>query len=237
MSSKKEEQRRIREAKQQQAKKREKMLGLAWKAALVVLVPLVVGVLLYGLGSNAQLASPAQVTENDHVRGVADAPVTLVVYGDFQCPACMEEAEVIARAWRRIGESVQLVFRHYPLDTHSHAFLAARYAEAAARQDAFWPMHDLLYANQSLWAVLPEPASLFDGFAEDLGLDMEQLARDLEADDIRDKIRADQRGGTRAGVRSTPSLFVNGRLVATPRSAVELEALVARELRQVTGGQ
>ena len=96
-------------------------------------------------------------------------------------------------------------------------------------------MHDLLYANQSLWAVLPEPATLFDGFAEELGLDMEQFAEDLQAEEIRDKIRADQRGGTRAGVRSTPSLFVNGRLVPTPRTAVELESLVARELRAVSG--
>ena len=235
MSSKKEEQRRIREEKQQPAKQRAKVLGIAWKLALVVLVPLVVVVLLQGLRSNAQLVSPAVVSADDHVRGSADAPVTLVIYGDFQCPACREGADVFARAWARIGSSVQMVFRHYPLDSHRHSHLAARYAEAAGRQETFWPMHDMLYANQALWSASSDPRAVFDGFAIDLGLDLERLQEDLSLQEVQDKIRADQRGGTRAGVRATPSLFINGRPAVTPRTAVELEALVTRELRRIQG--
>lgn len=232
MSSKKEEQRRIREEKQQQAKKREKLLGVAWKLGLVVLVPLVVGVLLYGLGRNAQLPSPADISAADHVRGNADAPVTLTMYGDFQCPACMEEAELVAAAWRRLSETVRYVFRHYPLDTHRHAFLAAQYAEAAGRQGLFWEMYNQLYGNQPLWRDASDPTLLFDGFAREIGVDLMRLKAELDLPEVREKIVADQRSGTRAGVRSTPTLFVNGRLVPAPRSALELEALVARELNR-----
>jgi len=232
-NSRKEEQRRIREARQQEAKRRKQIFSLAWKAALVVLVPLVVGVLLYGLGSNARLPAPSEITEGDHVRGSADARVTLTMYGDFQCPACMEEAEVIASAWRRIGDNVRLVFRHYPLDTHPHAFKAAQYAEAAARQGRFWEMYNQLYGNQALWYSASDATLLFDGFAREIGLDLEQLKADAASPEVRQKIQADQRGGTRAGVRSTPTLFINGKLVPTPpRSALELEALVTRELRR-----
>src|SRR5690606_30495180 len=185
-------------------------------------------VLFQGFHSGTSAPSPAQVSADDHVLGNPGAPVTLVMYGDFQCPACKEEAEVIARAWNEIGNRVQLVFRHYPLDTHRHAFVAARYAEAAGQQGRFWDMYNLLYAEQALWSSTPDAAQAIERLAAEIGLDMDQLRRDVDTAPLRDKIVADQRGGTRAGVRATPSLFVNGRLVANPRSAVELVALVAR---------
>jgi len=231
MSSKKEEQRRIREEKQALAKRRDKVAGVVWKAALVVVLPLIVFVLYQGLRSNAQIPSPAEVAANDHVRGPENAPVTLTLYADFQCPACGEEAQYIGRAWSQIGDRTRLVFRHYPLDTHRNALLAARYAEAAARQGRFWEMHDVLYGNQPLWSNSQEAASLFDGYAGQLGMDLEQLRADVDDPAVREKILADQRGGTRAGVRGTPTLFVNGRMVATPRSATEVVALVTRAVR------
>lgn len=228
MSSRKEEQRRIREEKQNQAKRREKLAGLAFKVGALLLVPVVLFVLFQGFRSGVTAPSPAQVAADDHVLGNPQAPVTLVMYGDFQCPACKEEAELIARAWNEIRTRVQLVFRHYPLDTHRHAFLAARYAEAAAQQDRFWDMYNLLYAEQALWSSTPDAAQVIERLAAEAGLDVTQLRRDIDSAALRDKIIADQRGGTRAGVRATPSLFVNGRLVANPRSTVELIALIAR---------
>jgi protein-disulfide isomerase len=231
MSSKKEQQRRIREEKQAQAKRRERRSVLLMKVAALLLVPLALFVLFQGFSSSVTAPSPAQVAADDHVLGNPAAPVTRVVYGDFQCPACKEEAEVIARAWSEISNRVQLVFRHYPLDTHRHAFLAARYAEAAALQDRFWDMYNLLYAEQVLWSSTPNAVQVIEALAEQAGLDVERLRADAELPALREKILADQRGGTRAGVRATPSLFVNGRLVNNPRSAVELVALVARAER------
>jgi protein-disulfide isomerase len=228
MSSKKEEQRRIREEKQAHEKRRQHLGALAFKIAAIVLVPLVLLVLYQGYSSGVAAPSPDAISSSDHVRGDAQAPVTLVVYGDFQCPACKEEAEIIARAWGQLRDRVQLAFRHYPLDTHRHAFLASRYAEAAALQDRFWEMYNMLYAEQQLWSSTENAAGVIESLAAQLGLDVDKLRADAELPALRDKIVADQRGGTRAGVRGTPSLFINGKPVATPRSVSELVSLVAR---------
>jgi protein-disulfide isomerase len=228
MSSKKEEQRRIREEKQAQAKRRSAVGALSFKIAAAVLLPLILFVLYQGYSSGVAAPSPAEISTTDHTRGNPQALVTLVLYGDFQCPACKEEAEVIARSWGQIGDRVQLAFRHYPLDTHRHAFLAARYAEAAARQGRFWELHNMLYADQALWSSTENAAQVIESMAAQLGLDMAQLRTDAELPEVREKIVADQRGGTRAGVRATPSLFINGRLVNNPRSSAELIALVTR---------
>jgi protein-disulfide isomerase len=236
MGSKKEQQRRIREEKQEQARRKEKLGALVFKALAIVLLPLVLFVLYRGYSSGVSAPSPAEVDASDHVLGAADAPVTLVVYGDFQCPACKDEAEVVGRAWRQISERVQLVFRHYPLDTHRHAFLAARYAEAAARQDRFWDMYSALYAEQALWSSTENAAEVIEALAAQLGLDVEQLRVDAELPEVRAKIVADQRGGTRAGVRATPSLFLNGRPVATPRGTTELLKLIERAEADAAGG-
>ncbi|MES2624089.1 MAG: thioredoxin domain-containing protein [Pseudomonadota bacterium] len=222
MSAKKEEQRKHREELQAAAVKKQKWRGMAWKAGLVLFIPLVLYVFLQGLFTGSPALPPDVVSEADHVRGNPDAKLTLTVYADFQCPACLTETEVISRAWIQISDKVKLVFRHYPLDVHNHAFLAARYAEAAGRQGKFWEMHDVLYGNQELWTVMEDPTETFVGYAKDLELNLEQLKADADLVEVRNKILADQRGGTRNGVRGTPSLFFNGRLVNNPQSASEL---------------
>lgn len=227
MTSKKEEQRKIKEEKQASSKRQEQLTGWLLKGGAAVLVLLAAIVFYQGLFLAPQSPPPGQVAANDHVRGNTDAAHTLTVYADFQCPACMTETNLIARAWPQIGDRTRLVFRHYPLDTHRHAFLAARYAEAAARQDAFWPMHDMLYANQGVWSTIEDATAMFDGYATDLGLDVTQLKLDVEVPEVREKILGDQRGGTRAGVRSTPTMFIDGRQVLrNPGSVSELVRLI-----------
>lgn len=237
MSSKKEQQRRIREEKQAQARRRDHMGKLVFKLAALLLVPVVLVVLWQGFARGVSVVAPSEVVASDHVIGNRDAAVTLTVYGDFQCPACKEEADLVARAWSQIGNRVRYVFRHYPLDTHRHAFLAARYAEAAARQDRFWDFYNLLYADQALWSSTDAAETVIQGMGERLGLDMERLRADANLPEVRARIVDDQRGGTRAGVRATPSFFLNGRLVATPRSVTELVALVARAESEARGKQ
>ncbi|MEY4642951.1 MAG: hypothetical protein RLZZ227_2945 [Pseudomonadota bacterium] len=225
--SKKDEQRRIKEEKQAAGKRREQLTSWLLKGGVVVVLLLAAVVFYQGLFVAPQGVPPGQVAESDHVRGATDPAHTLTIYADFQCPACLTETTLIARAWPQLSDTTRMVFRHYPLDTHRHSFLAARYAEAAARQDAFWPMHDVLFANQALWSTVEDASSLFDGFAMNLGLDVERLKQDAESDEVRDRILGDQRSGTRAGVRATPSLFIDGRLVLrNPSSVTELVRLV-----------
>jgi len=224
--SKKEERQKIKEEKQAAAKRKEKFTALVVKAAIVILVPMALFVFYQGLFTGPPSLPPDLIGEADHVKGSADSDVVVTMYADFECPACMTEFQLIARTWPRIRDDVKLVFRHFPLDTHRFSFQASRYAEAAGRQGRFWEMHDLLFANQQAWSPMNDPAPLFEEYAAQLGLDIDQLRADVELPEVRAKIVADQQGGIRAGVRSTPSLFINGRLVGNPQSSAALIELV-----------
>jgi len=149
------------------------------------------------------------VSERDHATGPADAPVTLVEYGDFECPYCGMAAPIIKAAQRKLGPRLRFVYRHFPLSgPHPHARHAAEAAEAAAAQggeDAFWAMHDALFANQHAL----DDASLAR-LAAGLGLDGERVAADLAADRYAARVREDFRSGVRSGVNGTPTFYVNG---------------------------
>jgi|AntRauTorckE6833_2_1112554.scaffolds.fasta_scaffold54328_1 protein-disulfide isomerase len=226
--NKREQQRLIREQKQQQAEKQAKVRKNMSRLAMVIVIPLVIISVIYGLMGQGEVYPPDQVSELDHVKGSPDG-VTMVVYADFQCPACATEHRVMSQAWPRIAPDVQLVFRHYPLtSTHRFAWTAALYAEAAGRQGKFWEMHDQLFLNQAYWSALGEVEDEFNGYLEQLELNVEQARVDMADDSLLQKVRNDQRGGTSAGVRSTPALFVNGRLTPVPQNPVDMITLVNR---------
>ncbi len=197
-------------------------------------VPIVLFVFWQGLFSGPPTLPPDMISDADHVFGSEDAKVTITVYADFQCPACLTESDVIRRAWSRISDDARLIYRHFPLDTHRFSFQAARYAEAAGKQGRFWEMHDLLFGNQILWSTIDDATQFFDEYAQ-IGLNMEQLQSDLDSADIRGKINADQQSGIRAGVRSTPAMFINGRLVPNPQSPARLVEIVREALAKQAG--
>lgn len=225
--NKREQQRQIREQKQQAAQRKEVMKKNLTRAALVVCLPLLGIAILWGLMSQGDTYPPDQVAETDHMLGNPDAPVTLMVYADFQCPACATEHRIMSQAWPRIADQAKLVYRHYPLtSTHRFAWTAALYAEAAGQQGKFWEMYDQLFLNQSYWATLNDVNAEFDGYLEQIGVDVEQAHADMESEAVIQKVRNDQRGGTQAGVRGTPALFVNGRPTQVPRNAIDMITLV-----------
>jgi Na+/H+ antiporter NhaA len=144
--------------------------------------------------------------ERDHVRGPIDAPVTVVEYGDFECPYCGQAEPVVRELLRDFGD-VRYVWRHLPLnDVHSHAQLAAEAAEAAAAQGAFWQMHDLLLARQDALG----PADLI-GYAEQLELDVGRFTDDLRNQAGAARIAEDVDSADLSGVSGTPTFFINGR--------------------------
>jgi len=224
--SKSSEKKLKRDVKKQQAKRREKIQKSLITAFVVLMIPVALFVFYQGIFGGAPVYPPDQVSATDHLQGESDAPLTITVYGDFQCPNCANEANLISQAWPRIADRSRLVFRHYPLDTNPHSFEAARYVEAAGRQDAFWELYSLLYGDQASWSVLPDATVAFDNYAEQLDLDIEQLRADANLPEIREKILADQRGGNRAGVRSTPTMFFNGEMMTNPRTASELIQMI-----------
>ena len=144
--------------------------------------------------------------ERDHVRGSIDAPVTVVEYGDFECPYCGQAEPVVRELLRDFGD-VRYVWRHLPLsDVHPRAELAAEAAEAAADQGAFWEMHDHLLDHQDALA----PKDLI-GYAEELGLDVERFTNDLRDHDGAGRVSEDVDSADLSGVSGTPTFFVNGR--------------------------
>jgi protein-disulfide isomerase len=142
----------------------------------------------------------------DHIQGAADAPVTLVEYGDYECPYCGMAYPIVKSLQRTLGGQLRFVFRNFPLtDSHPHAEHAAEAAEAAAAQGRFWEMHDALYENQERLDDRDLVAQ-----AKALGLDAARVAKELAESTWAKRVRDDFRSGVRSGVNGTPTFFVNG---------------------------
>jgi Na+/H+ antiporter NhaA len=168
-----------------------------------------------------QLAAPVD-KRRDHLRGPAKAPVTLVEYGDYECPYCGRAEGAIRDLLGEFGDEIRYVFRHLPLnDVHPHAELAAEAAEAAGAQGRFWEMHDTLFANQHAL----EPADL-RRYASQLGLDVDRFWDDVSSRAYARHVAEDVRGADESGVAGTPTFFFNGRRHLGPYDTETLAAAV-----------
>jgi protein-disulfide isomerase len=166
------------------------------------------------------------VSNKDHIQGNKNAPLELVEYGDYQCPHCGRAYPVIKEVQEAIGDSLKFVFRNFPLsDAHPDAFKAAVAAEAAALQDKFWEMHDIIYENQEQldWRSLLV-------YATKIGLDLPRFKTDIEKDTIIAEVEDDFESGIRSGVNGTPSFFINGEKYEGSWDAYELTEYLTRLL-------
>ena len=174
----------------------------------------------------AVLVSPVDETR-DHIQGSAGAPVTLVQYGDYECPYCGEAYPIVKEVQARMGERLRFVFRNFPITTsHPHAERAAEAAEAAANQGKFWQMHDLLYENQR---DLRDQA--LRAYAEQLGLEVELFDREMAEHVHAERVHEDFMSGVRSGVNGTPTFYING---ARHDDSYEMETLLAALERAAT---
>ena len=160
------------------------------------------------------------VSERDHRQGPDTAAVTLVQYGDYECPYTRRSTWVVQAIQQQLGEQLRFIYRNFPLtEIHPHALHAALAAEAAAAQGKFWEMHDYLFHHQHTLA----DADL-EHFAEAVGLDLQQYRRDMREQRGLAHIEEDVEGGERSGVQGTPTFFINGILY---RGSWEHDALLA----------
>jgi protein-disulfide isomerase len=142
----------------------------------------------------------------DHIQGLESAPVTLVEYGDYQCPHCGLAYPIIKAVQKKLGPKLRFVFRNFPLrNMHPFAEPAAQAAEAAGAQGKFWEMHDALYENQDFL----DEDEIFK-LAEGLSLDMKIYNKDIQDKRYKDKVKKDFMSGVKSGVNGTPSFFING---------------------------
>jgi protein-disulfide isomerase len=172
------------------------------------------------------------VTEGrDHIEGPADAPVTLVEYGDFQCPYCGAAYPIVKEVQARMGERLRFVFRNFPLTTsHPNAEHAAEAAEAAAAQRRFWQMHDVLFENQKRLRDKDLRA-----YAEQVGLDVERFDRELTEHVHAEHVHDDFMSGVRSGVNGTPTFYINGSRYDDSYDVETLTAALEREAAATQG--
>lgn len=167
-----------------------------------------------------------------HVRGPADAPVTLEIYGDFQCPSCATTSKAISALEKEYEGRVRVIFHEFPLAMHAHAAEAAMAAEAAGLQGRFWEMHDMLYQYQSSWSKFSDPGRLFAAYADSIGLDPVRFQLDARSSAIKARVMADGEAGAARGVKNTPTLFLNGREARNTFTQEQIKEAIDRVLAE-----
>jgi protein-disulfide isomerase len=195
---------------------------------VVALIVLAFGYYFYAM-SNPSSTTPKEVTvtEQDHIRGAKGAKVTLVEFGDLQCPACGAYEPIVRQVLADNSTILQVVFKHFPLtQIHQNALLAAKASEAAANQGKFWELHDVLYDKQTEWANSISARDIITSYAKALGLDMDKFATDLNSSEVEAKIVAEYKEGTLLGVQGTPTFFVNGTKIDNPASLEAFDQVI-----------
>lgn len=168
--------------------------------------------ILSGSKDGAQDVGTAGTVSN-HSKGSNAKNVELLVYGDFECPACGQFFPIEKAVTDKYADDIKFTFRHFPIDSiHPNARAAARAAEAAGAQGKFFEMHDALYETQSQWSsqITTSPQSIFEGFAKQIGLDVEKYKLDYAAESTNSTINADKQEANDRGVSGTPTYFLNG---------------------------
>ncbi|MGD9890420.1 MAG: DsbA family protein [Dehalococcoidia bacterium] len=178
--------------------------------------------------AGAHLTPP--VTDHDHTQGPATAPITLVEYGDYECPHCGQAFPIVKELQRQLGERLRFVFRNFPLTQgHPHAQHAAEATEAAATQGRFWEMHDHLFEHQR---ALDDDHLL--RYADALGLDIATFRREMTEHRHAERVREDLLSGVRSSVNGTPTFFINGVRHDGPYDRDTLLAAIVRAERAAT---
>jgi protein-disulfide isomerase len=173
------------------------------------------------------LEPPVKITvDGDPVRGAATAKVTIVEFSDFQCPYCAKAVEPVKQLLARHPKDVKLVFKQFPLDTHSQAALAAEAALAAQAQGKFWELHDKMYAN---FRSINRDRIL--GWAKELGLDMTKFQADLNSHKYSARVNSEEKQGEMAGVEGTPTFFINGKRLNAAFEPDTVEPILQQELK------
>ena len=162
--------------------------------------------------SAAPTPAPAEAPEDPslHARGPRNAPVTLEIYGDFQCPSCALVSQAIDELQKEYEGRLRVIFHEFPLAMHKNAMKAAMAAEAAGVQGKFWEMHDMLYQYQPVWSKVTDPGYFFESYAELIHLDVARFHVDRQSEDLQARIVEDGKGGQNRGAKNTPTLFING---------------------------
>ncbi len=199
------------------------------KKTILIVAAVIVGVVGFMLLTKPKAQTTTSgVSASSHIEGKGSSGITLVEYGDYQCPYCQQYYHVVKAIQQQFNDQIYFQFRNFPLESrHKNARAAARAVEAANMQNAFWGMHDLVYQNgdpngTSGWVASSDPLSYFSGFAQQLGLDVNKFKTDFASSQVNDVINADIAAGDALGITGTPTFYLdNKKLDPSPASVDE----------------
>jgi protein-disulfide isomerase len=210
--------------------KRNKSIIL-WSASVLLVALSVLGIIALNKASEGSELG-GQISATDGVFGNPAGKVELIEYSDLQCPGCAAASPNVKRLLADYPE-LKFVYRHFPLKSiHPNAMAAAKAAEAAGVQGKFLEMTEILFINQNAWKDSPDPGGLFLDYAQRLGLDTDQFARDMRSKDIEAKIESDIRSGLGAKVNGTPTFFLNGNRIITPATYEGYKKLIDEAINE-----
>lgn len=220
-------------ADKEQKKRLYQTIG-AWSFGGLLVVLAIWALVVFSSGSSslssASLKQPP-VTAKDF-QSNPGAKTTLVEYADFQCPACKAYYPVVKQLGKDYGTKLNVVYRMFPLKTvHQNALVSARAAYAASLQGKFWEMHDTLFETQDSWATLPDPESVFVGYAKELALNTDTFKKDYESQSTSDFVNNSYDGATNVGVNSTPTFFLNGKQLENPAGYTDFKKLIDQAVK------
>lgn len=224
---------------------RDKWLIIGIVATLVIIVG---GVFLFSKGTTSNNSSRVSDTilvpsDSQKTGGVdknvyqppnSSASVTLVEFGDYECPACGAYSPLVKQLLTDFNGKINFVFRNFPLSQHANALISSYAAEAAGMQGKFWQMHDRLYDKQNDWASAKDAKSIFIGYAGDLGLDTAKFAADIDSQTVKDKIGRDTNDGKLVNLNATPTFYINGiKLEGLPPNYSEFKKIIGDALNNI----
>ncbi len=212
-------------------RKQSERVGI-WTVAIIIVIAAIWAVIRFvpSVAPANPSASVGAVTASDHVKG--KGKVTVIEYADFQCPACKAYEPIMTQLEGNYSDRVQFVYRYFPLtQVHPNAEVAAYAAEAAGRQGKFWEMHDKLYDGQDSWASERDPEVVFEQYAKDLNLNLDQFKKDETSSDVKARVQSDMDAGTAAGINATPTFYLNGQYLQEPQSYDDFKAALDNALK------
>lgn len=220
-----------RELRRQNAEFKSKLKKIAWAVGGIVVLGGLVWLTMMGSQEKPIDTTLLSIVSDDHIVGPANATVTLIEYLDFECEACRAYYPLIKQLGTDFPNELRIVTRYFPLPGHKNSMTAAIAVEAAARQGKYLEMHDVLFENQETWGnkAVPTP-QVFEGYAEQIGLDMEKFKADVADPATKVRVLRDFDASEKLGNNSTPSLFVQGKKIQNPRSYEAFKALIQAEI-------
>lgn len=180
------------------------------------------------------IASILNIDNDDWVFGNKDSKVVLVEYLDYECEACARVSPMVEAVKEEYKEKVAFVVRYFPLPGHQYSKQSAYVVEAAGQQGKYWEMSKLMFNNQSKWSGNPKSSGIFENYAFDLGLNMEQFNSDITSVQIKERVAHDLKGGKELSIQGTPTFFLNGQKINTPQDISNFRTILDAEIKRLS---